>query len=223
MNIGIITSSQEPMLRAAPRSVLVGNNLPRTTNISSANSGISALTAFEVKCIMLQISFMETGSNIGAVSGDRLGQYLVSDFVLKKYGYKDDSDWTNLDGIDTQELFLESASIQNKVMQLFFEDNYEKLIQAGAIRENDSKAVIAGMLALSYQFQDAENPAIVQTGKVKNSVFDLIVNEANDNYNAIKCQIWRDQGGQQDSQGRSGSLFFNAGKYAVQNLAADYS
>lgn len=222
MDIGIITSAQEPLLLKAPRSVLVGNNLPRTTSISAADSGISALTAFEVKCIMLQISYMETGSNIGAVNGDRLGQYLVSDFVLKKYGYKDDSDWTNLDGIDTQELFLENAAIQNKVMQLFFDDNYEKLIQSGAIRENDSKAVIAGILALSYQFQDAENPTIIQTKKINNAVFDLIINEANNNYNAVKCQIWRDQGGQQDSQGRSGSLFFNAGKYAVQNLAADY-
>ncbi len=223
METGITQAAQQPLLSKAPRTVLSGNSIPRTTSISSVSSDIVTLNAFEVRCILLQIAYMETESNVAAVSGDRLGQYLISDFVLKHYGYKNNSGWTNLDGIDTQELFLENAAVQNKILQLFFDDNYEKLIQSGAIRANDSKAVVAGMLALSYQFQDAENPNTVQTGKINNALYDLILDQANYNYNAIKCQIWRDQGSQQDSLGRAGSLFFNAGKYAVQNLAADYS
>jgi hypothetical protein len=223
MNIGINQANQQPLIKQAPRSLLTSNVAPRTTSLTKFDNNIFTLNSFEIKCIMLQIAYMESDSNSAAVFGDRLGQYHVSDYLLKKYGYKDESGWTGLDGIDTETLFLETPAIQDKIMMMFFNDNYPKLIQTGAIRHNDSKSIVAGILAVSYQFQDVENPNIGSNDKVANNVLAEIKQQSNFNYNAIKAQIWRDDGGQEDILGRPAGLFFNAGKYAIQNLAADYT
>lgn len=223
MNIGITQAASAPIINPAPRTVLTGNNLPRTSGLTKVNNSIPALNSFEVKCLLLQISYMETSSNIAAVSGDRLGQYHVTEYLLEKYGYLDSNGWTGLDGIDEEELFLDSSSIQDKIMLRFISETYPKLIQTGALRANDTKEIVAGMLAVAYQFQDAENPNLVQSGMVNNEILALLKNESNSNYNCVKAQIWRDRGFQQDSLGRPGSMFFQAGKYAVQNLAADYT
>jgi hypothetical protein len=223
MNTGISQANQQPLLKQAPRSLLTSNVAPRTTSLTKFDTNILTLNSFEVRCVMLQIAYMESDSNSAAVFGDRLGKYHISDYVLKKYGYKDESGWTGLDGVDTEALFLETPAIQDKIMMMFFDDNYPKLIQTGAIRQNDAKPTIAGLLAVSYQFQDVENPNIGSNEKVSNSILSEIKQQSNFNYNAVKTQIWRDNGGQQDTLGRSAGLFFNAGKYAIQNLAADYT
>jgi len=223
MNIGLIEAAQVPLLRPAPRSVISSNNAPRTTSLTKLDENILVLNAFEIKCLLQQISYMETGSNIQAISGDRLGKYLISDFLLKEYAYKDDIGWTGLDGIDTQELFLNSSSVQDKIMINFFADYYVKLIKSGAIKAGDTKSVIAGMLAVAYQFQDIENTSTIQTDKIANTLLVQIKKESNFAYKAVKTEIWRNYGKQQDSLGRPAGLFFNAGKYAIQNLAADFT
>lgn len=223
MNTGIVQANQQPLIKQAPRTLLTSNVAPRTTSLSKFDNDVITLNSFEIRCVMLQVAYMESDSNSAAVFGDRLGQYHISEYVLKKYGYKDDLGWTGLDGIDTETLFLETPAIQDKIMMMFFDDNYPKLIQTGAIRTNDTKSTIAGMLAVSYQFQDVENPNIGANDKVANNILAEIRQQSNYNYNAIKAQIWRDNGGQQDTLGRSAGLFFNAGKYAIQNLAADYT
>lgn len=225
MDTGIFASAAQPIYKPAPRSLLTSNNAPRTSSLTKINDNIIVLNAFEVKCLLLQISYMETESNAASVSGDRLGQYLVSPYLLESYGYKDNTledQWTGLDGVDSEELFLQVPSIQDKIMLRFIKENYNKLIQANAIRENDTKTVIAGMLAVAYQFQDAQVNSGVSTTNISNNVLAQIQLQSNYNYNAIKAQIWRDNGGQYDSLGRPAHLFFNAGKYAIQNLAADY-
>ncbi len=222
-NVGIEQSVSVSLTNPAPRSILSGNNLPRVSSLSKASDRIPVLSAFEVKCLLLQISYMETGSNVAAIDGDRLGQYATSEYLLKKYGYKDDLGWTGLDGVDEQSIFLDTPSVQDKILETYIVENYTKLIQADAIRANDTKAVVAGMLAVAYQFQDAENPSLIQTGTISNEVLSLIQNEANSNYNVVKAKIWRDNGNQQDSKNRPAGLFFNAGKYAIQNLAANYT
>jgi hypothetical protein len=223
MNTGINQANQQPLIKQASRSLLTSNVTPKTTSLTKFDNNIFTLNSFEVKCIMIQIAYMESDANSSAVFGDRLGKYHISDYLLKKYGYKDESGWTGLDGIDTETLFLETPAIQDKIMMRFFDDNYPKLIQTGAIRQSDAKSTVAGMLAVSYQFQDVENPNIGSNDKVANNVLAEIKQQSNFNYNAIKAQIWRDNGSQEDILGRSAGLFFNAGKYAIQNLAADYT
>ena len=83
MNIGINQAAQQPLLKSAPRSTLTSNNAPRTSDISKVNDTILTLSAFEVKCLMLQIAYMESDSNVSVISGDRLGQYHLSDYLLK--------------------------------------------------------------------------------------------------------------------------------------------
>jgi len=222
MNLGITQAAGVALLKPAPRSIIFSNNTPRTTSISRFDESIPALNAFELKCLMLQIAHMETDSDIGAIFGDRLGKYLISDFLLKEYGYKDELGWTGLNGIDTQELFLTSPAVQDKVMINFFTENYDKLIRSGAIIAGDTKSIVAGMLAVAYQFQDIKNPNTIQTNKIDNTILLQIQKQSSFTYNAVKAEIWRNNGNQQDSLGRSAGLFFNAGKYAIQNLAADF-
>jgi hypothetical protein len=40
---------------------------------------------------------------------------------------------------------------------------------------------------------------------------------------ATKAKDWRQKGKEKDSKGRPGALFYNAGRFAVQNLGADVS
>lgn len=210
-----------PLNLLVPRSFLSNVDAPYGSSISQINTNIPTLTKFETKCLMLQLGYLESLSNVAAVSGTKFGKYQVSEFVLEKYGYRENNLWTGLDGIDTDSIFLSNSRIQDKIMFQFLEDSYVLLIKNNAIRENDSKEIVAGMLAVSYQFQDAENPALKKLEKIANNTLDNITTAVNINYAAVKTKIWRDVGDQFDSQGRNGALYYNAGKYAVQNLAAD--
>lgn len=218
---GITTAALTPLINSAPRTLLDDAEAPFGATISKINDNIPTLTKFETKCLMIQLAYMESSNNKQLVTGTRYGKYQITEYILKKYGYLDDSGWTGLDGIDEQSLFLDNTSIQDKVVSQFLEENYIKLIRAGAIREQDTKDIVAGMLAVSYQFQDAENPDIIKLEKISNNILSLIKNEVNSNYGATKAKIWRDEGTQTDSRGNPGALYFNAGKYAIQNLAAD--
>ena len=84
MNTGISQANQQPLLKQAPRSLLTSNVAPRTTSLTKFDTNILTLNSFEVRCVMLQIAYMESDSNSAAVFGDRLGKYHISDYVLKK-------------------------------------------------------------------------------------------------------------------------------------------
>jgi len=167
--------------------------------------------------IILSSNHTVSGDVVFFVSPLKLGRYQNTQWLLTHYGYIDDTgEWTSKDGIDTSELFLSSTQIQNKIMYQFVQDNYIKLIQSDAIRAGDSKAVIAGMLAVAYQYHDVENPAY------KNNIFNKDGTINLETYsNATKAKIWRDTGQTADSYNRPGHVYFNGGKYAVTNLGAD--
>jgi hypothetical protein len=221
MNTGIIKAPATPLIDKAPRSLLSDVDAPYGSMLTKINDNIPTLSKFETKCLMLQIAYMESQYNVAAVTTTKFGKYQITEYLLQKYEYKDSNGWTGLDGVDTQDIFLASSKIQDKIIQKFLEENYSKLISAGAILENDTKDVVAGMLAVAYQFQDAENPEVIKLDKISSSILSLIKNEVNSNYTATKAKLWRNNGDQVDSSGRPGALYFNAGRYAVQNLAAD--
>jgi hypothetical protein len=58
--------------------------------------------------------------------------------------------------------------------------------------------------------------AKVDAGAVKNKSSDLAISLP-----ANKATEWRKKGAAKDSRGRPGSLFFNAGRYAISTLNAD--
>lgn len=164
------------------------------------------------------------GSNhsaAGAVSFDirplKLGKYQNSQWFLIKNGYINDKGiWTGKDGIDTNEVFLEATEVQDSLMRNFIQEQYTALIRAGAIRSGDSKEIIAGMLALAYQYQDLGNPQLKQNVYNTDGTVNL------ENYSiASKANVWRNTGQTVDSQGRPGHIYFNGGRYAIRNLGAD--
>ena len=164
------------------------------------------------------------GSN-HTISGDitfnvfplKLGKYQNSDYFLTKYGYKNsDGTWGTKDGVDSNDIFLAATEVQDSVMGTFLQEQYQELIKQGAIRPSDSKEIIAGMLALAYQYQDLGNPLLKEN--INNT--DGTVNLANYSI-ASRANIWRNTGQTVDSQGRPGHIYFNAGRYAIRNLGAD--
>jgi hypothetical protein len=164
------------------------------------------------------------GSN-HSVSGDinfnvfplKLGKYQNSNYLLTKYGYKNsDGSWATKDGVDSNEVFLAATEVQDSIMNTFLQEQYQELIKQGAIRSGDSKEIVAGMLAIAYQYQDLGNP------QLKQNVFNADGTVNVENYSiASRANVWRETGQTVDSQGRPGHIYFNSGRYAIRNLGAD--
>lgn len=221
-NIGITNSFTASLTETAPRSLLTDVNAPYGISLTKINQSISSLTKFETKCLMVQIAYMESKNDPLLVNETKYGRYQLTDFLLQKYGYKTASgDWTGLDGVDALDIFLGSIKIQDKIMQQFLEDSYKKLITATALQSGDTKDIVAGILAVSYQFHDIDDPTVAQKIKTADNILPLIKDELKNSYSVIKVAQWRNDGMQVDSLGRPAGLYFNAGKYAIQNLAAD--
>jgi hypothetical protein len=164
------------------------------------------------------------GSN-HAVSGDvsftvsplKLGKYQNSQWLLTQLGYINaDGTWTAKDGVDSNEIFVLAPGVQDAIMRDFIQTQYADLIKSGAIRPNDSKEIVGGMIALAYQYQDLGNPQLNESkfnpdGTVNLTSFSI----------GTKANVWRNAGQTIDSQGRPGHIYFNAGRYAIRTLGAD--
>jgi hypothetical protein len=85
-----------------------------------------------------------------------LGRYAVHEKTLKNYGYLSNTGtYLGKDGINSRVDFWFDNAVQDRIMERFILEQYPALIKVNAIRENDSKETVAGMLAVAYQFQDA--------------------------------------------------------------------
>jgi hypothetical protein len=188
-------------------------------NVFVANSvGTGTGTAFLTNNqIMLGSNHTGSGDVLFNVSPLALGKYQNSDYLLTKLGYKNsDGSWAAKDGVDSNDVFLTATDVQDNIMGTFLQNQYQELIKQGAIRDGDSKEVIAGMLALAYQYHDVGNPALKQTVYNSDGTLNL------ENFSiASRANVWRETGQTVDSRGRPGHIYFNAGKYAIRNLGAD--
>lgn len=169
--------------------------------------------------IMLSSSHTVTGDVIFNANPLSLGKYQNSDYFLIKNGYKnDDGTWTGKDGVDSHEVFLAATTVQDNIVQNFIQQEYNNLIKSGAIRDGDTKEIIAGMLALAYQYQDLGNPLLRQSIYNPDGTINL------ETYSiATKANVWRETGQTVDSKGRPGHIYFNGGRYAITTLGADVS
>lgn len=232
---GLDIAQSHAVLHPAPRSVLVEGTVPSGFSMDAIVSGIPAMTKFDTRCLLVQISYLESLNDPSKVVGDvgdwfrgnvlvpsdsnRLGKYQVSQYLLKKHGYKDaNGNWTGKDGIDSDDLFLLNGRVQDNVMRQCLTESYELMIRVGAIRIGDPKYVVAGMLAVAYHYHDMTAPS---SQGVPISSLRAVGDYAADSYYVIKARDWREYGEYSDFQGRSAHLYYNAGKYAIQNLAAD--
>ena len=188
-------------------------------NVFVANSvGTGTGTAFLTNNqIMLGSNHTASGDIQFNVFPLKLGKYQTCDYLLTRYGYKNtDGSWATKDGVDSNEIFLQATEVQDSVMNTFIQEQHTELVRQGAIRDGDSKETVAGMLALSYQYQDLGNPALKQNLYNTDGTVNI------ENYSiATRANVWRETGQTVDSQGRPGHIYFNAGRYAIRTLGAD--
>ncbi|CAB4133718.1 hypothetical protein UFOVP257_440 [uncultured Caudovirales phage] len=326
-NKGPEEAAKQNFENGAAREILTISTAPNGIPLTKVKDSVPILLQSEVKALMMQISHMETMTTVDYKSGTKLGRYAVDQKTLKNYGYlfSGNSKFNGKDGVKSETEFLYDNNVQDRIMETFIVDQYKALIKNGAIRDGDKKEVVAGMIAVAYQFQDAspglsdatsvakvigaatslagsltsslasgsgatplgvqgqlgssgvisasqdiinKNPtsaAVSQGGttdKAINPAVQSLVNQAatatssvagsvvpNTNSSqqqaskaASSVQIdklksatsemvtmipanaakdWRTKGGSKDSQKRPGSLFYNAGRYAITVLAAD--
>lgn len=192
--------------------VVVGNVF--VANSVGSGTGTAFLTNNQ---IMLGSNHSTSGDIQFNVFSLKLGKYQNSDYLLTRYGYKNaDGSWATKDGVDSNDIFLQATEVQDSVMETFMQDQYQALIKQGAIRDGDSKEIVAGMLALAYQYQDLGNPELKQSIYNTDGTINL------ENYSiASRANVWRETGQTVDSQGRPGHIYFNAGRYAIRTLGAD--
>ncbi len=170
------------------------------------SSGIGNLSQTELKALMTQIAYSESGFKYDQVEqqrGNYLGKYQIGAQVLTTQGYlKEDalkqygnsavnypSSWTGKNGITSKESFLGSGSTQESVMFDNMTANYGRMTQSGAIKSTDSPSTVAGMLAASHLL------------------------------GATGAANWRKTGTGADANNTSGTTYFNQGRYAVDVLA----
>lgn len=199
--------------------ITVGANASVIGNVFVANAaGSGTGTALGTNNeIILGSNHTVSGDIIFNVNPLCLGKYQNSQFLLTQQGYLDNAgNWTGKDGVDTNEVFLSATEIQNNIMRDYIQDQYVELIRVGAIKENDSKETIAGMLAVVYQYHDITNP------QLNYKVFDTQGIITVENYSAAsRANVWRATGQTVDSRGRPGHIYFNGGRYAIRSLGAD--
>jgi hypothetical protein len=163
-NLGPEAARKEPFSQGAPRALLDDPAAPIGAPTPKIKSTIPQLRESDVKALMVQIAFMETNNDSTYNAPPRIGRYAVHNKTLINYGYKfaNGAAFTGKDGVTSEVEFTFDVNVQDRIMERFLLAQYAACIKSGAIKEYDTKEVVAGMLAVSYQFQDA-NPTL-QTG-----------------------------------------------------------
>lgn len=155
---GILTSSRVTLTSSqkAPREALGLSSAPRGVAIKRASQDIPGLLRSTTKALMLEIAYVETGNDSTYNQNDRYGRYAVHKNTLINYGYLSDdgTTWLGQQGVSSAATFIASVNLQDRIMERFLTEQYEACVLVGAIKDNDSIATVAGMLAVAYQFQD---------------------------------------------------------------------
>lgn len=154
---GIDKAQNQPFTAGASRDILSTTDAPAGAPTPKINAKIPQLLQNDVRALMLQIAHMETQNDQVFVSSGKVGRYAVHKKTLINYGYLDKggATYTGKDGIKTEIDFIYDTNVQDRIMERYIVDQYKALIKVGAIKENDRKEVVAGMIAVSYKFQDA--------------------------------------------------------------------
>jgi hypothetical protein len=162
-NLGPEQARKDPFSQGAPRVLLDDPAAPIGAPTPKVKSTIPQLRESDIKAIMVQIAFMETNNDSTYNQPPRIGRYAVHNKTLVNYGYKfsNGAAFTGKDGVTSEFEFTFDVNVQDRIMEKFLLNQYNACIKSGAIKEYDTKEVVAGMLAVAYQFQDA-NPSLQQ-------------------------------------------------------------
>jgi len=157
-NKGIEESLKQNFTNGATREYLDIADAPTGVALLKDKTSIPILLQSEVKALMVQLGYLATTWTLDYNSPPKFGRYAVHNTTLMNYGYKDSKtgNWSGQDGIKNDNDFLFDNNVQDRIMQRFIVDQYRALIKCNAIRDGDSKAIVGGMIAVSYFFQDAK-------------------------------------------------------------------
>ncbi|QIG69638.1 baseplate hub subunit and tail lysozyme protein [Rhizobium phage RHph_I46] len=91
----------------------------------------------------------------GYCGGYQMGGGALVDLGYAKPGTKTsslavDSNWTGRNGIDSRDTFLSNGSKQDGIVLEYTRLNYKRLLRAGTVTTEDSKATVAGYLAVAH-------------------------------------------------------------------------
>ena len=162
-NLGPEQARNQPFSQGATRDLLTAADAPIGAPTPKVKSTIPQLRESDIKALMVQIAFMETAGDGTYNTPPRIGKYAVHNKTLINYGYKfsNGAAYTGKDGVTTEIEFTFDTNVQDRIMEKFLLNQYQACIKSGAIKDNDTKEVVAGILAVAYQFQDA-NPSLQQ-------------------------------------------------------------
>lgn len=124
-----------------------------------------------------------------------IGKYQFSEDLLAQQGYivgdaGISDNWTGKDGITNIDLFRANGVVQEKIMQVYTQSNYNALAISGTITADLGPELVAGMLAVAHLL------------------------------GADLAKVWRNTGTGVDAYGLTGNQWVQLGKYAVSILAA---
>lgn len=173
-NLGPEQAQKETFSNGANRSLLEEADAPIGIPLIKVNDDVPILLQNEIRALMVQIAYMESSWDTTFNSPPYLGRYAVHNKTLETYGYKKNGAFVGKDGIKTEIDFVFDNKVQDRIMERFLKDQYRALIKAGAIRAGDSKQTIAGLLAVSYQFQDATPTSAASLTALTGGLTDMI-------------------------------------------------
>ena len=155
-NLGIDGAKKASFTQGVNRAILDQPDVPTGAPTKQVKTNIPTLSSTDVRALMVQIAYIESNWDSTYNTPPRIGRYAVHEKTLKNYGYLSNTGaYTGKDGIKSQVDFTFDNAVQDRIMERFILEQYPALIKVNAIRENDSKETVAGMLAVAYQFQDA--------------------------------------------------------------------
>ena len=156
-NLGIDDAKKSAFTQGVNRAILDQPDIPTGAPTKQVKPSIPILTSVDVRALMVQIAYMETNWDSTYNEPPRIGRYAVHEKTLKSYGYKNSNTGAYLgkDGIKSEIDFTFDNVVQDRIMERFILEQYPALIKTGGIKDNDTKETVAGMIAVAYQFQDA--------------------------------------------------------------------
>lgn len=126
---------------------------------SAATTGIGDLTIDQMTAYYAQYGKIRSGSDFSLIGDDGLGKYQLGYTELITRGYVkhnctsnsqlvNPNVWTGKDGVDSRSVFLESASVQEQIIEQITNSNYMALVKNGTITADLTQADVAGLISI---------------------------------------------------------------------------
>ncbi len=205
------------VVNPAPGEKMGAADAPRPGPITSTESKIPGLIATQVKALMVQIGYAESGLDYAAKDETlgRIGRYKINGNLLRDYGYiKSDylskygtaaifrtDSWTGKNGINSPDDFISGKGIQDSLMETIINDYYKALVKNQGIKIQDDVCTVAGMISVAYFLRDSER------GLLSGNPPD-------------QARFWREQANTiTNKQKQTCDTPYNQGRYAIDVLS----